>query len=193
MNSIPKSLQADIKRFGLEKTDGGELFVPRARAIIGGVFGYEHYRGGELVAVERDSHNIITNQGLNHILDVVLHGTTAVSPWYMLVFEGNYTPVAGDTAATFPANATESTAYDEATRVEYNEAAASSQSTTNSANKATFTFNATKTIYGAALASVSTKGSTSGTLLCANKASTSKAVVSADQLLITYTLSVTSA
>jgi hypothetical protein len=193
MNSIPKSLQADIKRFGLEQMDSGELFVPRARAIIGGVFGYEHYRGGALLAVERDAHNIITNQGLNHILDVVLHGTTPVSPWYMLVFEGNYTPVAGDTAASFPASATESTAYDEATRVEYNEAAASSQSTTNSANKATFTFNATKTIYGAALVSVSTKGATTGTLLCANKATASKSVVDDDQLLITYTLSVTSA
>lgn len=124
---------------------------------------------------------------------MLLHGATPVSPWYVGVFEGNYTPVAGDTAATFPANATESTAYDEATRQEYVEAAASSQSTTNSASKATFTFNATKTIYGAFLSSVSTKSTTTGTLLAANKAGTAKSVVDDDQLLITYTLSMTSA
>lgn len=192
MNSIPKSLQNDIKRFGIEQTDDGSLFVPRARITIGGVFTYEHRRAGELVSVD-SYRNIITNQGLNHALDVLLHGDTPVSPWYVGVFEGNYTPVAGDTAATFPANATESTAYDEATRVAYNEAAASSQSTTNSANKATFTFNATKTIYGAFLSSVSTKSATTGTLLAANKAGTSKSVVDDDQLLITYTLSMTSA
>jgi hypothetical protein len=156
------------------------------------VFTYEHRRGGDILSIDQHR-NIITNQGLNHALDVLLHGTTPVSPWYVGVFEGNYTPVAGDTAATFPANATESTAYDEATRVEYNEAAASSQSTTNSANKATFTFNATKTIYGAFLSSVSTKSATTGTLLAANKASVAKAVVDDDQLLITYTLSMTSA
>lgn len=192
MNSIPKSLQNDIKRFGIEQADDGSLFVPRARITIGGVFTYEHRRDGEIVSVER-CRNIITNQGLNHALDVILHGTTAVSPWYVGVFEGNYTPVAGDTAATFPANATESTAYDEATRQEYVEAAASSQSTTNSASKATFTFNATKTIYGAFMSSVSTKSSTAGTLLAANKAGTAKSVVDDDQLLITYTLSMTSA
>ena len=77
--------------------------------------------------------------------------------------------------------------------MEYNEAAAASQSTTNSANKAVFTFNASKTIYGAFLASVSTKGGTTGTLLCANKAGTSKPVVDDDQLLVTYTISATSA
>lgn len=192
MNGMPKSLQNDIKRFGLERADDGALFVPRAKILIGGVFTYEHRRAGDILSVDQH-HNIITNQGLNHALDVLLHGTTPVSPWYVGVFEGNYTPVAGDTAATFPANATECTAYDEATRVEYNEAAASSQSTTNSANKATFTFNATKTVYGAFLSSVSTKSATTGTLLAANKASVAKAVVDDDQLLITYTLSMTSA
>lgn len=188
--SIPKSLLNDLKRYGYEFAENG-LFVPRANVMVGGIMTFEHLRGGELIEIEH-AHNIVTNQGLNHILDVVLHGTTAVSPWYIAPFEGNYTPLATDTAANITANSTECTAYDEATRVEYNEAAASSQSTTNSANKATFTFNATKTIYGAFLASASAKSATTGTLLAAVKAGTSKAVVSADQLLITYTISATS-
>lgn len=188
--NLPKSLLNDLKRYGYEVTENG-LFVPRANVMIGGVMTFEHVRGGRVIEVDH-AHNIVVNQGLNHILDVVLHGTTAVSPWYVAPFEGNYTPLATDTAANITANSTECTAYDESTRVEYNEAAASSQSSTNSANKATFTFNATKTIYGAFLASASAKSATTGTLLAAVKAGTSKAVVDDDQLLITYTISATS-
>ena len=134
---------------------------------------------------------MIVNQGLNHLLDVGLHGTTPVSPWYVGIYEGNYTPLATDTAATFPASATECTAYTEATRQEYVEAVAAAQVTTNAASRATFTFNATKTIYGAFLTSVSTKSATTGTLLAADKAATAKAVTSGDQLLITYAITLT--
>jgi hypothetical protein len=108
------------------------------------------------------------------------------------VFEGNYTPVATVTAATITSASTECTAYDETTRQAYNEAAASSQSTTNSANKATFTFNATKTIYGAFLASASAKSATTGTLFSAAAFSSSKSVISGDQLLLTYTFTASS-
>ena len=157
---------------------------------IGGIFSYELRRKDGTVETW-ENHNLVVNQGLNHILDVVLHATAAVSPWYVGIYEGNYTPLATDTAATIVAASTECTAYDEATRQEYVEAAASSQSTTNSASRATFTFNATKTIYGAFLSSVSTKSATTGTLLAADKAATGKAVTSGDQLLVTYTLTLT--
>lgn len=158
----------------------------------GGYFTIEHYRDGKLLGKET-THNLITNQGLNHLLDVLLRGTTQVSPWYVALFEGNYTPTSGDTAANFTANATESTAYDEATRVEYVEAAAASQSTTNSANKATFTINATKTIYGAALLSASAKSAITGTCLAVTRFTTSRAVIDNDVLQVTYTISAASA
>lgn len=157
---------------------------------IGGVFSYELHRVDG--SVEKwENHNLVVNQGLNHVLDVALHGTTPVSPWYVGVFEGNYTPLATDTAATFPAAATECTAYTEATRVEYIEAVAASQVTTNSASRAAFTFNATKTIYGAFLSSIATKSATTGTLLAADKAAVAKAVTSGDQLLVTYSITLT--
>jgi hypothetical protein len=57
---------------------------------------------------------------------------------------------------------------------------------TNSASRATFTMNATKTVYGAFLVSASAKSATTGTLMAAAKFSTSKAVVDNDELLITY-------
>lgn len=161
-----------------------------ANVGIGGIFTYELRRKDGTIEKWK-SHNLVVNQGLNHVLDVALHGVAAVNPWYVAIFEGNYVPLATDTAATIVAAATECTAYTEATRPEYVEAAAATQSITNSASRATFTFNATKTIYGAFLTSVATKSATTGTLLAADKAATSKAVTSGDQLLVTYTLTLT--
>jgi hypothetical protein len=123
----------------------------------------------------------------------MFNGTTQISTWYIGLFEANYTPVASVTAATITSASTECTAYDEATRQEYEEAAASAQSITNSANRATFTFNATKTVYGAFLVSASAKSATSGTLFSAARFGSSKAVVDDDQLLLTYTLGAASA
>lgn len=156
----------------------------------GGVFTYEHVRDGKIIDTW-ESRNLIVNQGLNHILDVALHATAATATWYIGVFEGNYTPLATDTAATIVASSTECTAYTEGVRQTYNEAAAAAQVTTNSASKATFTFNATKTIYGAFLSSVSTISATTGVLLAADRAATAKAVTSGDQLLITYAVTLT--
>lgn len=172
------------------RTNSG-LLMPQHDLRIGGVFHGQHVRDGKVID-EWEDHNIVVNEGLNHILDVVFHGATQVATWYLGVFEGNYTPVATVTAATITSASTESTAYDETTRVEYAEAAASSQVTTNSATKATFTFNATKTIYGAFLVSASAKSATTGTLLSAAKFSTSKSVVDDDQLLLTYTFTASS-
>ena len=153
---------------------------------LGGVFKFEHVRDGKVIDVWED-HNLVVTEGLNSILDVVLHGSSQITTWYVGLFEGNYTPVAGLTAATVTSASTESTAYDETTRVQYVEAAASAGSTTNSASKATFTINATKTMYGAFLISENTKSGTSGTLLACTKFATARSVVSADQLLVTYT------
>jgi hypothetical protein len=111
-----------------------------------------------------------------------------VSPWYVGVFEGNYTPLAADTGTTFPTDATECTAYDEAARVEYVEAASTAQSITNSADRAVFTFNATKTIYGAFLISAATKGATGGTLFCASQFASPRSVAATDELHIAYTV-----
>jgi hypothetical protein len=139
------------------------------------------------------SHNLVTNEGLNKLLDVMLHGTTQIATWYCVISETNTTPAAGMTYAS--PSFTETTAYDESTRPEYNEAAASSQSITNSANKAVFTINATKTLYGAGLvgggSAASTKGNTAGggTLLCYALFSSSRSVVDDDVVNLTYTIS----
>lgn len=167
------------------------VLMPVNHALVGGVFQGQIIRDGRVID-EFEDHNLIVNEGLNHLLDVLLHGSTQVATWYMGVYEGNYTPVSTVTAATITAASTECTAYAETTRVAYVEAAASAQSTTNSASKAQFTFNATKSIYGAFLVSASAKSATTGTLLAAAKFSALKAVEINDQLLLTYTLNASS-
>jgi hypothetical protein len=122
----------------------------------------------------------------------MFNSATQTTTWYLGLFEGNYTPVATVTASSIAADATETTAYVASTRPEYVEATASGQSITNSASRASFVFNATKTIYGAFLVSTNTKGGTSGVLFSAARFGSAKAVESGDELLLTYTFSASS-
>jgi len=160
---------------------------------IGSVWEWEHYRDGKLIDTWKQG-NTCTAEGLNALLDIMFHASTQITTWYVEIFESDTTPADGTTYAV-PVY-TPSTAYDEGTRPEYVEAAASSKSITNSANKAVFTINATKTIYGAALvgggSAATTKGDTAGggTLFCASKFAASKSVVDDDVLNVTITITV---
>lgn len=143
-------------------------------------------KSGKIKWVE-ETPNLVTDEGLTHILNVHFHGTTQVSPWYLALFEDNHTPVPADTYAV--PGYTECTDYDEATREEYVEAAAAAKSITNSADRGVFTMSATKTIYGAALVSVATKGDTgAGVLFAAGLFTNSKNVNDDDILELQYTL-----
>uniref|UniRef100_A0A6M3KMU3 Uncharacterized protein n=1 Tax=viral metagenome TaxID=1070528 RepID=A0A6M3KMU3_9ZZZZ len=152
---------------------------------------FEHIRKG--LSIDKwEQGNVCTAQGLNHMLDVVFHAVTAIATWYIGIFEDNVTPSDGTTYAV-PVF-TECSAYTEAARVAYVEAAAGSKSITNSASKATFTMNGTKTIYGAALfgggtdPTVISNTAGGGTIFAASKFALSKSVVATDVLLVTCTI-----
>lgn len=188
---LSKKFGKEVRNGHFEETASG-IFLPKSKVILGGVFSHKVMRDGVMTEVQHD-HNLVVNQGLNHILDVVGHGATQVTTWYIGLFKGNYTPLATDTAANITANSTEATEYDEATRVEWVEAAAASQSITNSASEATFNINATVTIYGAFMVSASTKSGTTGTLLAASRFTTARALQNLDDFLVTYTLNASDA
>lgn len=173
------------------KRTEGSILLPDLGIKVGGVFHGQIVRDGRVID-EWEDHNLVVNEGLNNLLDVYFHGGTQTGTWYLGLFEGNYTPVATLTAATVTAAATECTAYDEAARQAYDEAAPSAQQITNSASKATFTMNAAKTIYGAFLASASAKSATTGVLFSAARFGTPKVVADDDQLLLTYTFTASS-
>lgn len=101
---------------------------------------------------EKIDHNLIVDQGINHLLNVVFHGETPVSPWY-LGLKGVGTVAATDTLASH-AGWVENTAYT-GNRKEFVEAESTEESITNSANKAVFVFTSDdQVIDGGFLASV---------------------------------------
>ena len=173
--------------------------ITERKFLVESIWDVEQWRRVQVGASFKDrlvarslSRNVCTDEGLNALLDIMFHGSTQVATWYVAIFESNTSCVVGMTYAT-PVY-TECTAYDEATRPEYVEAAASGKSLTNSANKAVFTINATKTIYGGALvgggSTPTTKGDAAGggKLFCASQFSASKSCVDDDVLRVTVTL-----
>lgn len=179
----------DLKKMGFTRAQMVDRFK------IGGIFDVEHWRqinGIWTLLDKTQDHNIVTNEGLDALLDIMFHGTTQITTWYMAISESNTAAAAGMTYAT--PSYTECTAYDEATRPAYVEAAASGQSMDNSASKGQFTINATKTIYGGSLVGggtdPNTKGDAAGggTLYCYSLFAVAKACADDDVLNVQYTL-----
>ena len=160
--------------------------------LMGSTWDWEHWRNGKIID-RWSEQNLMVDEGITSVMDVALSGGTQITAWYVVCFEDNHTPGASDTYAT--PGYTETTAYDEATRPAWTEAGVSAKVITNSASKASFTFNATKTIYGSALvgggSAPTTKGNTAGggTLMCESQfTGGSKLVESTDVLKVTVTI-----
>lgn len=150
------------------------------------------FRGDTLVD-EEIVNNIIPAEGIALLSDALFHGGGLPAAWYMGLYENNYTPTGTVTAATINALATESVAYDEATRPLFVGVTQSIGVVNNAASPAVFTFNATKNIYGGFLSSSPTKASPSGVLLSVVKFATLKAADSSLRLEVEGGLSLVSA
>lgn len=175
----------------VERTESG-IYLPKAGILVSGKYQGEIYRDGKIIQTFEEP-NLVTDEGLNSLLDVYFHASAQITTWYLGVFEGAaYTPVAGTTGATVATASTETTAYTASTRPEYLEDAAASKSTSNSSNRASFIFNATKNIYGAFLISNNTKNGNTGTLFSISKFASPKSVEANDELLLTYTFTAAS-
>ena len=172
------------------QNDAG-LLVPDHKLLMGGSFHAELIRDGKSID-EFDFDNIVVNEGLNTVLNVNFNGTTPITSWYIGLFQGNYTPVASDTAATISANSTESSAYAAGVRQTFVTVTSTAQLITNSASKASFVFTSGVTIYGAFLASTATINGVSGVLMSAARFATSRVVANGDELLLSYSFSAAS-
>ena len=168
------------------------------RAIAGSRWNFECYdKYRNLKWAELDRPNIITNEGLNAWLDIMFHEATQIATWYIFPVETDTTAAVTMTYAV-PVF-TEWDGYSEATRQAFVEAAASSQSITNSASKAVYTSSETKTLYGGALVGGGTAADTindtagGGTLFCYSKFSAGKPVESTDTFKIYCTISAANA
>ena len=133
--------------------------------------------------------NTLTLQGLNHLLDVGVCGTSNGSylTWYIGLTD---TALAAATADTMASHAgwTEITAYAAATKPEWSEVR-SNQTVSNSASKASYVMNDACTVTGAFICSDSTKGTTGGVLMCVVAAGGGDQVcASADTLTVQYNM-----
>ena len=170
-----------------ERTEDGGIFFPRAKATAHGA--YWHSVNGGDVRIDR---NLITTQGLNHMLDVTLGATAKVAGWYMALMGANATPLISWTAANYAANATELTSategYSGTVRPTFVPAAATDGTIDNFASRASFTMKTASSInvYGAAVLSNSSRGSTAGVLMSAAKYDAARTFNNNDNYLCGY-------
>ena len=165
------------------------------RGIVRGIWRCQHYRPRPfikgivrlplLLYDELSPPNLITNVGLDELLDVGLSHATAEANWYMGLKDTG-TPVAADTMASHVSWATISP-YSNATDPEWVDAGVSSQSVTNSASTADFTINATDEIFGAFLKNNNTVDGATGKLFSSTDFAASRNVINGDTLKVTAT------
>lgn len=137
--------------------------------------------------------NLVTNAGLNDVLEQYLKGSAYTAAHYVLLTDGTPTVAAEDTMASH-AGWVEVTAYAEATRPALTMGTVASQSVNNSGSKAVFTLNAGATIGGAGITTVATKGGATGTLYAVGAfTGGDRVLTSGDVLNVTVTATMASA
>ena len=135
--------------------------------------------------------NLVTTEGLNHVLSSTLDGGTQITTWYVGL-KGTGSAAAGDTMSSH-SGWSEITDYSQSVRQTLTLGTAAAGSIDNSANKASYSINATATVAGAFITSDSTKSGTSGTLYGVVDFASSRSVISGDTLEVTVTLTAASA
>lgn len=131
--------------------------------------------------------NLVVTAGRNDLLDQYFAGSSYTAAWYMGLVDGASTPTyaATDTLASH-AGWTEFTSYSGSNRitVSWSAASAGSKSTTSTS----FSISGSGTVAGALMTVTQAKATTTGVLYSAgNFTGGSRAVVSGDTLLVTYT------
>jgi hypothetical protein len=152
----------------------------RSGIRVGGRFDVVCYGPDGRVKWADEAHNLVVNEGLDHILDVVFAGGTQVNPWYVALLDSDPSPAAGNGMTDL----SEFTEYS-GDRQAYVDVV-SSQQATNSASKASFSITgAGAGVGGAALVAAATGDDT---LLCAAALSGgNRTVANGDTVEVTYT------
>ncbi len=109
--------------------------------------------------------NLNPQVGVDYVAGLFLGTQPVIAPWYVGVYEGNYTPVKAAKASDLPSVIGESTAYSQTSRPVWNAAYDGASLITSINNRAVFTFTAAKRLYGGFVVSESAKGGNTGVLL----------------------------
>lgn len=156
---------------------------------------YDRVNGGEW----SESPNLITDEGLNHMLNVAFGTTPKPAGYYLALFSAAAQPQATWTAATFATQASEivsmTEGYSSATRPEWKSINTSTKAIDNldptTVAKVTIKTASTLTVQGAAILTNSSKGSTTGVLISASKYPSTRVFQDNDSYEIGYRLALT--
>lgn len=172
-------------------TDEG-LFFPRQGVVAAGE--YWHSVNGEDLRID---HNLLTAEGLSHILNVSLGLTAKPAGYYMALYAGAVTPASNWTAASFAATAAEivslTEGFTEVTRPQWNPAAATGSTIDNFAGAARFTIATASSINvnGAALLTSNVRGGTGGVLVSASRYAATRTMYNGETYDLGYRVSLT--
>jgi len=154
---------------------------------------------GTLKWVE-ERQNLVTNEGLNDVLDKYLKGSSYTAAFYVgLIDNASFSAIAAGNVASDISVSTATNGwiefddYSEGVRQTLTLGTVSSQSVDNSASKAAFSIDATGTVNGAFVVTTSTVGGTTGVLYGAVSFSATRNVENGDTLNVTVTLTQASA
>jgi hypothetical protein len=176
------------------KLNASDLRVVRGRwehiQVWRTVEDYEAFKRGEFVTpifFEEVKPNGITDVGIHYLLDAGFRGVAAISTWYAgLIDNAGYTGVAASDTSASHSGWSQSGAYTETALQTLSFGAAASRQISASVS---FSINASVTIEGIFVNSVSTKPMTTGTLWSTALFSTAPSLVNGNVLTATYTLS----
>lgn len=154
---------------------------------------FERINGGVWVK----STNLVTNEGLTHILNTAFGTTPKPQAYYIALYSASATPQDNWTAQNFASTASEivslSEGYEGATRPKWTPENTSTNSidSLKSAAKFVIKTDSTLTVQGAALLTSATKGGTDGVLVSAIKFNAPRTFQNGDVYEIGYRISLT--
>ncbi|WPJ30579.1 hypothetical protein [Pseudoalteromonas phage vB_PalP_Y7] len=176
-------------------TDNGDGSITTNTGVTAKGTYYTRTNGDDWVA----DPNLITNEGLTHILNVALGTTPKPTGYYLALFSAAAQPQPTWTAASFSSQASEivsmTEGYSSATRPEWKPTNTSTQAIDNMAPtsiaKVTIKTATSLTVQGAAILTNSAKGSTAGVLVSATKFAAARVFQDNDTFEIGYRLALT--
>lgn len=189
---LQREVSKALAQGDFQVTDDGILFPRQGILAQGEYFG--RLNGG---AWEKEGDNLITTEGLAHILNVALGATAKPAGYFLALFSGAAAPAANWTAAGFAATANEITSmsegYTAATRPAWTPGTATANSIDNLTAVASVTIAtaASLNVTGAALLTNSTRGGTGGVLVSASKYAAARTFQNNDTYEIGYRLNLT--
>ena len=134
--------------------------------------------------------NLVVTTGRNELLNNTFNAVAGDVNWYVGLKDTG-TPVAADTMASHASWSTITPYVDGTDPAWTKNGAASAGSMSNSSSKASFSINATDTVFGAFLKDNNTKGGATGTLFGAGDFGASRGVADGDTLNVQVDIDVT--